>query len=321
MPTLASAESVKVFVLAGHSLMLGIDRAENLDPSWNVPQDDVLIWLDHNMDGIGDWVTLEPGHGGPTHSPHPDDPEGITPGGDGHIKVGPELSLGRTLADAYPNERIALIKHGRGGGTIGTDWNPENVGPPESADHPWSGLLKKTSDALEALEAAGHSYEVEGFFWSLGGRDARNWNDGASDPDEFEAGRQEALARSAMYGEGLTNFIGAVRDEFKDELPFVMEVFPTDYHPQVHEAYPGVDLVREAQIDVSETQPWTVGVSATGITRLADHVHYDAMGSVELGTRYGNAYIDLVSVPEPSGAILGVISVLLLVVRTRRKPN
>ncbi len=127
-PAMASAESVKVFLIAGHSNMGGTARSENLVPPWNSPQDDVWIWLDHNMDRVGDWMTLGPGHGLATHASRPEEPEGLDP----RNGVGPELGIGRTLADAFPEHRIALIKHTRGGGTIVPDWSPANVGPPES---------------------------------------------------------------------------------------------------------------------------------------------------------------------------------------------
>ena len=86
---------------------------------------------------------------------------------------------------------------------------------PDSSEHMWNGLLKKTQDAFAVLDATGQSYEVEGFFWSLGGGDARNRNSGSSDPAEVEAGEQEAIARSEQYGENLTNFIGEVRDAMR----------------------------------------------------------------------------------------------------------
>lgn len=290
--------AVKVFLLAGHSNVLGAGRIENLDPAWNVPQEDVWIWLDHNIDGVGDWVTLEPGHGGPTHGPHPGDPEGITPGNDGHLKVGPELSLGRTLADAYPEHRIALIKHGSGGGTIGSDWNPENVGPPESRDHMWSGLLKKASDAFAALDAAGHTYEVEGFFWALGGGDARNWTlPESSDPAEIAVGEQEALEHSAAYGANLTRLIDAARNEFSADLPFAMLQITDEYTPGLRTAYPGVELIRQGHVNVAASTPGTNHFSPAGLT-LLDAIHYDAMGQVELGRRFANSYLDLVAAPD-----------------------
>lgn len=311
----ATAESVKVFLLAGQSNMNGTALAENLEPSWNVPQDDVWIWLDHNIDGEGQWTTLEPGHGWLTHAPRPGRPEGLDPRR-GSLIVGPELSIGRTLADAYPDHRIALVKHADGGTDLAYDWNPENVGPPESNDHMWSGLLKKTSDAFQALEAEGHTYEVEGFFWAQGGGDARNWNNELPDPDEFLAGEEDALRRSAEYGENLTRFIQAVRGEFSHELPFVLSQIAEDVSPELREIYPGVELVRQGQLDVAASLPWTVQFSTADLT-LRDAVHFDAMGQVEFGRRFANTYFSL-AVPEPSSLILSLSLLSLLTGRRLR---
>lgn len=288
------AKPVKVFLLAGQSNMTGTARVENLDPLWNVPQDDVWIWLDHNMDG-GQWTTLAPGHGLSTHAPRPDEPEGL----DSRNGLGPELSLGSILADAYPDHRVALIKHGDGGRDLASDFNPENIGPPESSDHMWNGLLKKTYDAFAVLDAAGYAYEVEGFFWAMGGGDARNKNSDSSDPNEVLAGEQEALARSAAYGENLTNFIHAVRDEFSDvSLPFVMSQIQDNLSPELLEIYPGAELVRQGQLDVAAAMPSTVLFTTEGIT-LRDAVHFDAMGQIEFGTRFVNNYLDLLSTSSP----------------------
>jgi hypothetical protein len=155
---------VKVFFLAGHSNMLGTAGVENLEPEWNVPQD-TWIWLDHNMDGVGHWMTVGPGHGFSTHVPFPDQPEGLDP----RNGLGPELSISSMLADAYPGYRIALIKHGRGGGDVASHFNPDNIGPPESREHMWSGLLKKSYDAFAVLDASGYTYEAEGVFLALAG--------------------------------------------------------------------------------------------------------------------------------------------------------
>ena len=301
---LSLGDDVKVFLLAGHSNIAGADRIDNLDAEWNVPQDDVWIWLDHNVDGIGDWASLEPGHGGPTHSTRPNDPEGITRGGDGHYKVGPELSLGRTLANAFPDHRIALIKQSRSG-TI-TEWSTENAGPADAPEHPWSSLVQKSSDAFEALESAGLSYEVEGLFWSLGGRDARNWNSNSEDPDEVMAGREDALARSAVYKEQLTGFIGGAREQFGANLPVIIGMNDHMEPGFQDRGFPGEPLVRAAQIEVASLDPLTTAFSNKGLS-TTDNVHFDAMSQVEQGIRFADSYLDLVTPDLPDFDMDGTV--------------
>lgn len=288
-----SDKPVKVFVLAGQSNLTGTARVDNLDPAWTNQQDDVWIWLDHNMDG-GQWTSLGPGHGLSTHKPSPDEPEGFDP----INGLGPELSLGSVLADAYPDHRIAFIKHGAGGRDLASHFNPDNIGPPESMEHMWGGMLKKTYDAFAVLDAAGCSYEVEGFYLDLGYGDARNRNSNSSDPGEVLAGEEEAMLRSAAFGENLTRFIEAVRAEFSDDLPFVMSLVRDDLSPEPQQDFPGLELVRQAQLDVAATTPWMVSFPTVGIT-LRDNVHFDAMGQIEHGTRVADNYLDLIQTTSP----------------------
>ena len=286
-----AVKPVKVFIMAGQSNLTGTADANNLDPSWNVPQDDAWIWLDHDMNG-GQWTTVAPGHGWSTHAPRPEEPEGLDP----RNGLGPELSLARTLADAYPDHQIALIKHGDGGRDLAEHFNPNNPGDPGSSDHMWSGLLKKTDDAFAVLDASGRPYEVEGFFWDLGGGDARNRNSGSSDPAEVAAGEQEALERSAQYGANLTNFISEVRDRYASDLPFVMTRIKDNVSESLLQAYPGGLLVRQGQLDVAASVPRVAAFTGEGLTRR-DAVHYDAMGQIGYGMRFADAYLKLVSPP------------------------
>jgi len=290
-------DDFKVFLMAGQSNMTGTAFAENLPADWKEPQDDVWIWLDRNVDGDGDWQTLKPGHGWGTHAPRPDEPDELSLR-DGKLVIGPELSLGRALADAYPNHRIALIKHGDGGRNLASDFHPENLGPPDSDKHMWSGLLQKTSSAFEALADEGHAYEVEGFFFSLGGGDSRNLAIPFSeDPEEIAAGEAAALARGEAYGENLTTLIAAVRNEFSDSLPFVMPLMIPETTPLLERAYPGFRAVREGQLDVVANVPSVGGFEIEGLT-VSDGIHYDALGQIEFGQRFASTYLDLVTLPD-----------------------
>ena len=152
---ISRAEHVRVFLIAGQSNINGVIGGSDIPAEWNHVQDDVWIWLGDRMGG-GDWTTLEPGHGASTHSPGPHYPTGLDP----LDRIGPELSVGGILADAFPNERIALIKHAEGGTDVMRDWNPDNLGDPSTFDHMWSGLLQKTTNAFNNLDNAQHSYEV-----------------------------------------------------------------------------------------------------------------------------------------------------------------
>ena len=60
-------------------------------------------------------------------------------------------------------------------------------------------------------------------------------------------------------------------------------------------------------------------VTTDDISKL-DHAHFDAAGQIDFGQRLGNAYLELVAVPEPSsGALAGFAVVFGLCYRKRRR--
>jgi hypothetical protein len=118
--------------------MAGVTIGSELPPAWNVPQEDVWIWLGDKMGG-GEWTELGPGHGGVSHNEFRE-PAGLDP----LHAIGPELAIGRGLADAFPDEQIALVKY-----TYATnmdDWDPEKLGPPDR-NHLYAGLREKSDNA------------------------------------------------------------------------------------------------------------------------------------------------------------------------------
>ncbi len=94
----------------------------------------------------------------------------------------------------------------------------------------------------------------------------------------------------------LTNFIAEVRDRYAEDLPFVMTRIKDNVSEQLLETYPGGLLVRQGQLDVAATVPGVAAFTGEGLTRR-DAVHFDAMGQIGYGTRFANAYLDLVSPP------------------------
>jgi hypothetical protein len=137
LPRLVEADNVRVFFLAGQSNINGATQGSTVPSEWNYIQEDVWIWLDDRQGG-GEWTVLGPGHGFAVHSPRYQGAPELDP----LNRIGPELSLGRALADLYPSDRIALIKHAEGS-NIHTHWNPLAVGENDM----WTSLLPKSQNA------------------------------------------------------------------------------------------------------------------------------------------------------------------------------
>ncbi len=284
---LASAESVKGFLLVGASNMSGEGSAEDVEAPWNIPQDDVWIWQDDLGDNVG-WTSLRPGFGN-TDNNFGSGGNHLREGSPPIDRFGPELSLGRTLADAFPGDRIALLKHAVGGTGLESDWNPENLGPP-GKDHCWNGLMAKSDTALSMLTDGGHDFEMAGLF-IFTAKDSAN----------------KTGVEVDNYAKNLPSFLASVREHYSEpELAFVLAPVPSFFDV---ERFPGRDVINSVQASVAASDP-LVGLIDVDDLQTGGGIHFDAIGQIGLGERYANAYIELKPIPEPSSLIM-VISALL----------
>lgn len=227
---------LKVILMAGQSNMVG--RGLNTDlatlaPELQLPQTDVQIF--HN----GSWSDLQPGFGSAAD------------------KYGPELAFGRFMADALPDDNIALIKVASGGTDLANDWNPDTPG------FMWTRLVNAVDSALATIDTTVYAPQIVGMAWMQGGRDSIDLN--------------MALA----YEQNLTNFIAAVRTEFGvPNLPFVIGQIPYD-----DELY-DVPIVKEAQLNVWLNVPNTGLIFTSDISMGPDGIHWDSAGTLEIGERF-----------------------------------
>ncbi len=303
----SSATEVKLFVLAGTSNMWGQGFVSDVPPPRNAPQDDVWMWQDDLGDNVG-WTALRPGFGVTSNN--------FGSGGNtlrcndnqqaegrcGKDELGPELTLGRLLADAFPDYQIALLKHAGGGSDLFEVWNPNTPGPADNK-HLYAGLTEKMADATQALADAGLSYEVAGLFWEQGGGDAKK------------------LDKADIYESNLTDLISAIRDDFAghSEMPFV--IGRSNSYLSSWGSYPFLDQVRSAQVAVANADPLGAWVDGDDLSRRPNDVHYDAAGQLELGRRFAGAYLG-VAVPEPSTITLaGLAAICLFAFRRRKLPH
>jgi len=282
----SNADDVKIFVLAGASNIYGQGFATDVISPYDVPQDDVWIWQDDLGDNVG-WTALQPGFGATTNNfasggtPNRCNASQERQGRCGNSEFGPELSLGRFLADAFPEHQIAILKHSRGGGDLVTHWNPANewnstnAGPPD-IDHMYAGLTAKIEKATDALVEDNLDYEVAGFFWEQGGGDARD------------------IDKANAYAANLTNLIASFRDDFADEnMPFVIgrkNIATLDRHTYL-------ETIRDSQIEVADADPFGSWVSIDDLTvRSPTDAHLNAEGQVDLGIRFANAYLSVLGI-------------------------
>ncbi len=182
----ASLKSLKLFVLAGQSNMVGYrSNLTELPDELREPQSGVWWYNQSN-----DWEILAA----------PTEPLPSTNWLPNGVGFGPEISLGREL-QAIIGEPVALVKYAANGTKLATDWNPDNPEP----NSLYNSMLARVESAIAVLPPPYLTVEIAGFFWMQGEGDATE----KTFADNYQA--------------NLTNFIAQVRNDFNNpNLPFVI---------------------------------------------------------------------------------------------------
>ncbi|NQT18596.1 MAG: M6 family metalloprotease domain-containing protein [Planctomycetes bacterium] len=186
-------------------------------------------------------------------------------------QFGPEIMFSHEISRAWPQEHIIVIKYAVYGATMADwapDWDPERAA---TMGHTAFGpLYRKLMDYIPGV-LDGRIVEFAGVLWMQGEGDA-------------------AIPLAAeQYAENLQVLIQRFRQDLGvADLPFILGRInpPADRYPQVAQ-------VREAQAQAENAILRTKMVSTEGLTKHADHVHYDTRGQMELGIRFAQAYLEL----------------------------
>lgn len=257
---MADTETVRVFIFAGQSNMVGSDsRAKDIDrfPPFvglDQPQDGILfsynIGREEKRTSNG-WVQLQP-------------VDEI---------VGPELSFASRVSRAIPAP-IAIIKCAAGGTTLGGDWNPDDP----SGFKLYPEALKLVRSSLAELDRKNIAYRLEGFMWHQG------------ENDMFDA------RLKPIYGKNLQNFLASWRrDLAAPELKFYIGELCTKTIWGMDNRE-NMDAIRAGQKVVTESDPLAEyiptshdAVEIGGGEGL--HYHYGTLGQLEHGVNYAEAYL------------------------------
>ncbi|MEC4986623.1 MAG: sialate O-acetylesterase [Oscillatoria sp. PMC 1068.18] len=212
------------------------------------------------------------------------------------VGFGPEISLGRKIA-ANLNETVALVKYAQGGTSLAEDWQP--------GSDLYNRMIERVNSAKSDCAA---NLDVAGFFWMQGEKDAT----------------QADFANS--YQSNLNYFIDRVREDLNSpELPFILgKTFVAQGLNIEYNSYNYADTVRSAQSSFAELDftCCTLVVETEDLSRHSDQLHLDSQGLVDLGERFGTAWLKTHhKIPESSmWGILGGF-VLVLLCTTRQKSD
>lgn len=255
--TMSATAATKVFILAGQSNMDGRGKKSELTgdlEKWAKPQADVRIaYSNSTIRGpytSGGFKPLEPGYSVPPGSNKLGDKYKLPA-----ATFGPEVSFGRTIADALPSDKIVIIKFSEGGTSLHKDWK---------LDQP-AGLYEQfLAFTQKSLKDLNDTYELAGMVWHQGEADA-----------SLKAGEYQKL---------LTAFIERVRKDLNaPQLPFVVaEVFDNKER----------DAVRSAQRATTQAVAQTIFVPASDLTTNDHGTHFDTKSQITLGQRIARACLD-----------------------------
>ena len=257
---------MKLFILAGQSNMAGRGDFGDLPRELRSPNKKVLFryLCSFGADSgppfqSAGWHCLE------ACSKHPS-----TPG----RHFGPEMGLAPFMLEYLAEETIAIVKHGRGGTNLHTDWNPDA----KSGRRCYTALLRDIQSGIAELRSRGHDPIPAGLFWYQGEGDSLT----REHAEVYEGNLQSLIARLR-------------RDLVSPNLPFVAAgILPgARRHPRTGEPWMVFsDRIRAAIDHVAATDPHGASVPTDGLT-TGDPAHLDGAGLLVVGRNMAKAWTDL----------------------------
>ena len=242
-------KKIRVYLLAGQSNMVGCGSYADLpaiDSSLNQLQEKIpAVSFGYGYDyGLG---PLKPGIGG---------------------GFGCELSFGKRMAAAYPQEEIALIKGSRGATDLAKDWLPPSAGGPGTL---YSHFVASASQAIAELQK---NFDVEllGMLWMQGESDGLN------------------QSYAEAYEENLKCFIADIRSHFgAPNLPFVIAMIDDD--PAL---WPYTKTIRQAEMSIVAKVPNVLIFDTKDFPKLSSEpAHYNSQGVIDMGNRFADKFLGL----------------------------
>lgn len=180
--------------------------------------------------------------------------------------IGPEFGFAKAMSELYPADEIHLIKVAKGGTPINF-WLPDEKGKANGHTQ----LLENLKNALAKIEG---EYEIMGMLWMQGESDAKT--------------QVEAEA----YQKKLEQLIALMRKETsKPELPVVIGRISSRILESPKFKMPFVKTVQSAQEAVTKTDKNAFVIDTDDLSQRDDLVHYDQVGQLGLGKRFGEAMI------------------------------
>jgi hypothetical protein len=239
---------IRVFLVGGQSNADGRAVVTDLPTSpvnLRLPQDDIDFY--HKVENKAPALTT------------------LRPGLSETNQFGPEITLGRRLADALADgaaSRVAIIKYANGGTNLNTQWKGGGNST-TTGDGPEYLVFQQTvAGGLAALAAAypGTTIQIEGMLWVQGESDA---------------------GAAAAYQANLANFITDIRATYGANLWFIISRLSSG-QTSINAA--ALATLRAAQDAVAAADPLASLLNTDGFGMKTDNLHFDAVGQQQIGS-------------------------------------
>ena len=240
---------LRIVLLCGQSNADGRAPAAELPPELQTPQADVDFYY-RIEGGAGTLTTLRPGLSETA-------------------QFGPEIILGRRLADLHASEdgtRVAIIKYANGGTNLNSQWKGGGDGTTAGDGPEYITFQQTVTSGLAALAAAYPlaTLDLQSMVWMQGESDA-------------------VAGFSTAYAANLTAFISDVRSTYGASLPFVIARLSS-----LQTALDAGHLatVRAAQDAVAAADPRTAVFITDSFGIKTDNLHFNGAGLQSMGSAF-----------------------------------
>lgn len=257
---------VRVFIASGQSNMGGSGAdAAAIGTQYQAPLSDVWYAPSHPTEGpnlhVNDWIPM---------GKNP-----LTPG------VGCELSFARRMADAFPYDRIAIIKASVGGSGIHY-WLPGNKGFETLRE-----AIDLAQQRLDTQVASGEisGYEFSGLIWMQGENEADTAPEFGANYYDTSLSTLVSSLESAIGSSPLNTVIG--------RLDIKLDNGPDQ---------PGVNaqslaIVRTKQREWAEARSWADWIDTDDLAHV-DYFHFNGPAFITMGERFASAMTGLLGGPQ-----------------------
>lgn len=259
------ASEFAVFIVAGgaNALGRGTDVAE-LPPEYQSPQNDVLFWYEEGSLSSVQNPALRVRSNGFVPLHYQIDTTGTTFGGP-ESGFGPELSLGRKLADMVYDgyvipDSVAIVKFAFDSTSLAVDWHPDSTGSL------FDQLIEHIDLALSEIESRGHSATARGLFWLQGEQDAQD----AVFAAEYANNLNRLVCRLRWHS-GYGQFVAIIGRQ------------PISGANSCCYSFPHLTTVRSAQAGLRDSTPCADWLDLDTLATNADSVHLGSLSQLLAG--------------------------------------